>query len=652
MNRIEGNGDETRRDTELLRACAASGSAEAQAILARRYGRLVCGTCRTYVGSSPEAVEYAGRVAFAALAKHAAALAAKDEPHLASWLHDVSMRAAESARERFPGAQGAESDIAALDIAQERREALHVAVQAIPAHGREAILQRYFGGITTEQQARLSCYGAQTIGEHLTQGRTELENRLNTMGYDVTEASLDAWLDAEDEILKKQARVASSWDTAPAGPDADAVRAAAGSAIREMHQAGTRTVLVRSVAAVAIVAVLGAVVFVAKRPRTEPQATHAALTATIESPRGIVVWQNPDGSVDPEPPVSGTKAKFPGTLETGPASEATLALPGEARVFLRGESALVCSQDGRIVLRRGSARVESGKGLTIAAGGLSGHSAWSRFFLLSAGSNGVSRFDVLEGEASVGHAAKPPARVAAGEAACESPSGAFAVIRSDGEEFSPLFGGAFFASAADDYARGTRRLDSPRLAKATARFRARGLDMTAYLGGDSAKMDRLPADEGGASYWGFVPVQGKDEAAIELMVPSEGEALWLRAEVAASPESGTMSLRSAWEGYVPAGLPPALRPSGDVHAGILTTDTPLAKSEWTLKWALVGGLPDGRPLYECEESIGDKATVKGWRAGTLGKQRLMVSGGNARIYSVTGGALEPQNRQANPDAAP
>jgi hypothetical protein len=29
-----------------------------------------------------------------------------------------------------------------------------------------------------------------------------------------------------------------------------------------------------------------------------------------------------------------------------------------------------------------------------------------------------------------------------------------------------------------------------------------------------------------------------------------------------------------------------------------------------------------------------------------------VSGGNARIYSVTGGALEPQTLQANPDAAP
>ena len=237
-----------RTGRELLADSAATGSEEAFSGLAFLYGRLVYRTCLRLLGNEHDAAE-ASQAVFMVLMRKRRSLRFHREP--AAWLYRVARNVARVAlRARFRRARHEEEAVMVRAVEKEsagagseadavRGEVLSLldrAMEALPAAQREAVLLRYFQGLSQRQAAEAAGCPQGTLARRAQLGLDRLRRVLGRRGATVSSAALVGILAAEATV-PVPAALLSSLLSMPAMSAAGAGGAAVGVLARGAVQA-------------------------------------------------------------------------------------------------------------------------------------------------------------------------------------------------------------------------------------------------------------------------------------------------------------------------------------------------------------------------------------------------------------------------------
>jgi RNA polymerase sigma factor (sigma-70 family) len=253
-------------DGQLLGRFRAGGEEAAFAVLLQRHGPMVLGVCRRLLGQEQDA-EDAFQATFLVLARKASSIRSRDS--LAGWLYGVARRIAVRTRTQAAARQARDRAVAARpgpDPGEEigRRELralLDEEVARLPQACRDAVVLCYLEGKTHEEAASQLGWPKSTLTSRLARAREQLRLRLEGRGLAVTGGMLTAAL-AEAASAPLHARLLLATVRA-ATADGTAAGGLPGAATGVMSLAGpgARVGRFKLLAALAFVAVLGAVVW-------------------------------------------------------------------------------------------------------------------------------------------------------------------------------------------------------------------------------------------------------------------------------------------------------------------------------------------------------------------------------------------------------
>ncbi|GMV83800.1 MAG: hypothetical protein AMXMBFR7_49840 [Planctomycetota bacterium] len=194
-------------DVELVTAYAAGRDEAAFGALVARHGRMVYRVCFHALGDAHDA-EDATQATFLVLAEKAAGL--KRQGELSAWLYGVAQRvsahakrgravrakhhgqAGAAAREASGGGAEAEAERSAEAV---RR--LHRELEALSETLRQAILLRYFQGLSEQDAAKAAGCAPNTLSKRVSLGIARLRERLGAEGAVLSVGALAALLEAE-----------------------------------------------------------------------------------------------------------------------------------------------------------------------------------------------------------------------------------------------------------------------------------------------------------------------------------------------------------------------------------------------------------------------------------------------------------------------
>lgn len=189
-------------DAELLAEYVASGSHRAFALLVERHAGFVHACCRRQLGPGADADD-AAQAVFIVLMRRARSLRA--DTVLAAWLHATARNVASAmrrgharrARRELPARLGeltAGTPRVALDADGPLTREIDEALSALPAPQREAILLRFFRGMSLAEAARMVGCPVRTVQARVNRGLRRLGDRLRAQGVTVPAATLAALL--------------------------------------------------------------------------------------------------------------------------------------------------------------------------------------------------------------------------------------------------------------------------------------------------------------------------------------------------------------------------------------------------------------------------------------------------------------------------
>ncbi len=219
-----------RSDTELLVAYVSKGDGAAFAELAQRHGEVVYRTCLRVLASREEA-EDASQATFLVLLHKARSLSKKGD--LAGWLHGVARNVALCAL-RTRGHRAKREEAAAV-LQEDRRRGerdprvtgqLDLALAALPAVQRQAVVLRYLEGYAEREAAEIAGCPRGTLSQRASRGLAGLRARLSRSGAALSSAALIGALEAEAAVSVPAALLSSL----AALPHSLAAGAAAGAA--------------------------------------------------------------------------------------------------------------------------------------------------------------------------------------------------------------------------------------------------------------------------------------------------------------------------------------------------------------------------------------------------------------------------------------
>jgi len=281
-------------DVELLARFTATKDAPAFAELVRRYGALVLGVCRRVTGH-PQDAEDAFQATFLVLAQKASTL--RSGVPLGSWLHGVAYRVAWRARRSAVRRRAREVPVSVMpephapaptSAMPELTPILDEELAALPACYRDAIVLCDLQGASREEAAAALSIPEGTLSSRLANGRKKLAARLMKRGVSLSVAALatsiataQASVTVPNELLTRTCGLVADYAAGGALPSSLARLADGGFTVRKMLMIGT----------LMMVAVAGAVF--AARPRDG--------APPIDSPKPLVIAQNPEADLQPEP---------------------------------------------------------------------------------------------------------------------------------------------------------------------------------------------------------------------------------------------------------------------------------------------------------------------------------------------------------------
>jgi DNA-directed RNA polymerase specialized sigma24 family protein len=607
---------------------------------------LVRGVCRLFLRETPDAADEAARAAFLLLARNASSLSAQKNVFLAGWLHGAAIFAASAMRGRQRSPSDASAGHGGTALSGDGREALHESIWSLPPRQREPVLLASLCGLGDEELSRRMELPQGEIRELLDNGRLRLSRMLESLGMDASEASVSEWLDDEAKDFEGGAGGALvEWGgctpNEPLGPVSQKVREAADAASARMARSAAGKKLGYVAVAAGVLAVAAVATILLRMPaRNAAGDQKAPELPQVTSVSGAAEFIPAGGEA--RPAKAGDVLAGGSAIRTDRSAEAALAYPDGSRLTLREDGQMASDSSGPAVrLSRGSIVAEaSGKMALVTEHVAVTFSGGRAMVLVGKVDKPFTRVDVSHGVATC-VAGGTTVAVKQGFAVCFGEGRSTRAFESEGQEFAAVGGGVFLRSVAAEYDVTGLRLDQPKFAHTVEMWRQSGLDMEGHFSGSKTADAGLGRDETGLICWTIRAAKGSESGEEQIPIRAEGDVVWTAIQFAIKPsDKGAASVDLAGGLFVPGSLPPAAKQRLQECAGAQHKVEPLKKSTWTIKWAQVGGMPDGAPLYECESRIDDGPVVKEWRAGTIEKIRIRFNGAEFRIYGIKGGVLE------------
>jgi RNA polymerase sigma factor (sigma-70 family) len=189
------SGHALMSDPQLLEAFRAYADEAAFAVLVRRHGPMVLGTCRRIIGAEADA-EDAFQATFLVLARKAHAIGRPDL--LGPWLHLVACRTARKARAVLARRRGREQSLTDKDhpVTSDRdtdgdlRAVLDQALEQLPETYRAALVLCELQGQSRQQAARALGVPEGTLSSRLARGKLLLARVLRRRGFVLSATAL------------------------------------------------------------------------------------------------------------------------------------------------------------------------------------------------------------------------------------------------------------------------------------------------------------------------------------------------------------------------------------------------------------------------------------------------------------------------------
>lgn len=650
MSAVESGRNGGAVDTQLLRDYVSSRSSEVLKVIVDRHARLLLGVSRLYLRETPGMAGDAVRAAFLAMAKDAASLAGQKPSSLAGWLHGATIIAASSMR-RHPSSTSAVAGAAGTALPDASRESMHDAIASIPAREREPLILGCLCGLGDEELSRRLGLPQGEARALLDNGRLRLSRALEAAGMDATEASVAGWLDEEAKAMAAAAgdtHALVDWGKStaqePLGPVSQTARETSERVSARIARlaVGRAAGLVTACVAIGVLVVAGAVLM--NRPAVEKPAEDKAVVLQVASASGGVSVVLP--TKDSAPLKVGDPVSEGCAMRTDHAGDLTLTHPDGSRIVLRpdSEAAFVKSGEAYVLrLDQGAAVAELKGGVVLQTEQVTVHVGDGRVtMLVGKAGKPFTRVDVARGSARCsGVADSSPVQLNSGYAAYFGEGIQPKSMETDGQELAVAGGGVFLRTVMNDYDVLGLRLDQPRFAHTVEMWRQNGLELESHFSGSKTADAALVKDERGELCWKVRGAKGRETTEEIIPVRVEGDAFWACLSFVLKPGAdGKVGIGLAGEDFVPETLPASVKQKVSESAGAESKVEPGARSDWTLKWALVGVLPGGVPLYECESRLGDGPAIKRWRASAVEKMKIRFSGAELCIYAIRGGQLD------------
>lgn len=646
MSASENGRNSGAADLSLLKEHAESRGVAGLRALADRHSPLVRSVCRVFLPDSPEAADDAARAVFLLLARESSSLVRGKHLLLAGWLHGAALLAARSVR-GDTAAGGGSAGQSGMGLSNSDRATLHGAIHALPPANRESLLLGLVCGVGGEEAGMRMGLPQGEAKALQDKGLLKLARSLEAAGMDANEVAVAEWLDDEAKAVAAFAgKPFIEWSQctpeAPLGPVSQKVGGTAELVAGRMAVAAAGRKIRLIAAAAAVLAAVAVAVVVAMRPdRNAGKADEPLWTARVAAVSGVVqavAGGQEDRQLNANDTVTAGVA-----LRADRNANLLLACKDGSTITLRGDTEVAIDGAGPgIRLLRGAVAVEARGRMTVSSEHVSATMSETRAtVLIGKVGKHFTRIDVLQGAAACTRPGSDAARIEVrrGFAACFGEGLAGKPVESDGQEFAAAGGGVLLRSVLNEYEVSGLRLDQPRFAHMAQMWIQRGLDLDSHFSGSKTADAQLGRDENGGVCWTIRAAKGKESTEELIPIRAEGEACWVAMDIAIkAAESGPVSADLAGAAFVPESFPAEVKQAA--AAGVAQKVEPMAKTTWLLKWALVGALPDGSPLYEYESSFGDGPKVKGWRGGAIEKTGIRFTGSEFRIYQIRGGVLE------------
>jgi RNA polymerase sigma factor (sigma-70 family) len=291
-------------DRELLDRFRAGGDETAFTALVRRHGRLVAGVCRHVLHHEQDA-EDAVQATFLILARRADRV--RKPEALASWLHSVAYRVAQTAQRTAARQRARErqimtkpgQDTASGLALRELQKILDEEIQRLPKNQRAPFVLCFLEGHSRAEAARELGWKEGTVSSRVARARKLLQSRLARRGVSLSAAlSAGALADkASAAIVPVGALVRAALPGAAAGPAAAPRAVALADAVMKAMSAGRVVVGAVVVLALSVFAAgAGALILPPQRKLTAPPAVPS------EPDRAPSAGRTTDRQGDPLPP--------------------------------------------------------------------------------------------------------------------------------------------------------------------------------------------------------------------------------------------------------------------------------------------------------------------------------------------------------------
>jgi RNA polymerase sigma factor (sigma-70 family) len=238
---MAGQGRHEEGDEHLLHAFLAEHDDNAFAVLVRRYGPMVLGTCRRVLQRAEDA-EDVFQAVFLLLARNAATL--REKTALASWLHGTAYRLAmtakrSAARRRKHEAQASTRPPAgpAEELSwREVRTLLDEEIARLPEIYRSVFVLCSLESVSREEAARRLGLKEGTVSSRLTEARKRLQRRLTRRGVELTAVLAAATLATQTASALPPVLMASTIEAALATATGQGLTGIVSTAVIDMVQ--------------------------------------------------------------------------------------------------------------------------------------------------------------------------------------------------------------------------------------------------------------------------------------------------------------------------------------------------------------------------------------------------------------------------------
>ncbi|MHC4914819.1 MAG: sigma-70 family RNA polymerase sigma factor [Planctomycetota bacterium] len=236
MEEAEGSSmrePERASDAELLAAWGREADAAALGEIARRYGRLIYGTCLRVLGDGHAAEDAAQGVLLVLMRKGPGLRPGVD---LSAWLHRTARYAARDLRKTLRRRRRREEEAAAMrrrrseaktDPAEHLGPVLDTAISTLPGHQRRAVVLRYLAGRSEAEAAREMGCSRSSVSAALWRALGRLRGRRSRRGVSVSAAVLGTYLAGQASLEVPAALTSSLGAICSGGSKGGAAAAAA-----------------------------------------------------------------------------------------------------------------------------------------------------------------------------------------------------------------------------------------------------------------------------------------------------------------------------------------------------------------------------------------------------------------------------------------